>query len=92
MSVDTGGGDPNGDSTLAAICADGRYVAFIRFASDLVPGDTNGSGDVFVRDLQDRHHHAGERRHGGAAIPNGASDSAGDHRRRPLRRVRVGRE
>lgn len=33
-----------------AISADGRYVAFVSWASDLVPGDTNGVGDVFIRD------------------------------------------
>ena len=36
----------------ASLSADGRYVAFPSFASNLVPGDTNGFGDVFVRDLQ----------------------------------------
>ena len=30
--------------------ADGRYVAFISWASNQVPGDTNGADDVFVRD------------------------------------------
>jgi len=30
---------------------DGRYVAFISSASNLVPGDTNGIPDIFVRDL-----------------------------------------
>ena len=30
--------------------ADGRYVAFGSDASNLVPGDTNHAGDVFVRD------------------------------------------
>lgn len=29
---------------------DGRFVAFASLASNLVPGDTNGVGDVFVRD------------------------------------------
>ena len=33
-----------------AISADGRFVAFTSYASNLVPGDTNGAGDVFVRD------------------------------------------
>ena len=32
------------------ISADGRHVVFISFASNLVPGDTNGVYDVFVRD------------------------------------------
>ena len=34
-----------------AISADGRYVTFGSGASNLVPGDTNNSSDVFVRDL-----------------------------------------
>jgi Tol biopolymer transport system component len=38
------------DSTLAAVSADGRFVAFWSFASTLVPGDTNGAADVFVHD------------------------------------------
>src|SRR5262249_38737509 len=33
-----------------AIGADGRFVAFQSDARDLVPGDTNGMTDVFVRD------------------------------------------
>ncbi|WP_050502737.1 PD40 domain-containing protein, partial [Streptomyces monomycini] len=32
------------------ISADGRYVAFYSGATNLVPGDTNGEGDVFVHD------------------------------------------
>jgi Tol biopolymer transport system component len=34
----------------ASISADGRYVAFASAADNLVPGDTNGKADVFVRD------------------------------------------
>jgi hypothetical protein len=37
------------------ITPDGRYVAFSSYASNLVPNDTNGMGDVFVRDLQANH-------------------------------------
>jgi hypothetical protein len=33
-----------------AISGDGRYVAFVSAATNLVPGDTNGFDDVFVRD------------------------------------------
>ncbi len=33
-----------------SISGDGRYVVFESWASNLVPGDTNGRGDVFVRD------------------------------------------
>ena len=51
VSVDAGGGESSGgSSTGAAISADGRWVAFGSFAPDLVPGDTNAQGDVFVHD------------------------------------------
>jgi Tol biopolymer transport system component len=36
--------------SYAALSADGRFVAFHSKATNLVPGDTNGSEDVFVRD------------------------------------------
>jgi Tol biopolymer transport system component len=35
---------------VAKVSADGRFVAFQSQASNLVPGDTNGASDVFVRD------------------------------------------
>ncbi len=52
VSVDTTGGDPDNLSADPAISADGRYVAFASQATDLVPGDGNGSSDIFVRDRQ----------------------------------------
>jgi Tol biopolymer transport system component len=52
VSVDSTGGDPNGASFVPSISADGRYVYFDSLASDLVPGDGNGTDDVYVRDLQ----------------------------------------
>ena len=42
--------DPNNESSLPSISADGRYVAFQSIASDFVSGDTNGRSDIFVRD------------------------------------------
>ena len=39
-------------SQAPAISADGGFVAFASFASTLVPGDTNGYSDVFVKDRQ----------------------------------------
>ncbi len=45
----TGGGDER--SFGASISADGRYVAFVSEASNLVEGDTNGQADVYVRDM-----------------------------------------
>jgi len=43
-------GVKGGDSGGGSVSPDGRYVAFWSFASNLVPGDTNGLSDVFVRD------------------------------------------
>lgn len=42
----------NESSTKPVISADGRFVAFESMASNLVANDTNGSSDIFVRDLQ----------------------------------------
>lgn len=39
-------------SITSDISDNGRYVAFSSYASDLVPGDTNGTSDVFVHDRQ----------------------------------------
>ena len=52
VSVDTGGGDPNGESFFPSISGDGRYVAFASSATDLVAGDGSPVEDIFVRDLQ----------------------------------------
>ncbi len=60
VSVGLGGSEANGDSGVAvtgdfggsnvAISRDGRFIAFSSAASNLVPGDTNGTTDVFVYD------------------------------------------
>jgi Tol biopolymer transport system component len=52
VSVNTNGRSGNGFSTDPSISGDGRYVAFVSWADDLVNGDTNQAMDVFVRDLQ----------------------------------------
>ncbi len=51
VSVDSSGAQGNAASAGPEISADGRFVAFWSRATNLVPGDTNGSVDVFVRDL-----------------------------------------
>ena len=53
-SVATGGAEAHGSSFFPAISGNGRFVAFISSASDLVPGDTNGLDDAFVHDLVTR--------------------------------------
>ena len=50
VSVGSGGTQGNADSLNPSISPDGRYVAFMSDASNLVPGDTNGVSDIFVRD------------------------------------------
>lgn len=52
VSTSTSGAQANGAYTSrASISGDGRYVAFFSDASNLVPGDTNNLGDIFVRDM-----------------------------------------
>jgi Tol biopolymer transport system component len=50
ISVSSGGEQGDGSSTANWITGDGRFVAFASWASNLVPGDTNGAVDFFVRD------------------------------------------
>lgn len=45
-----GSNSGNSSSSDAAISVDGRYVAFMSYATDLDPRDTNGRTDIFVRD------------------------------------------
>jgi Tol biopolymer transport system component len=52
VSVSSAGAQADFGSTIPAISADGRYVVFESFATNLVPGDTNGLTDVFLRDRQ----------------------------------------
>jgi Tol biopolymer transport system component len=44
----------NGDIATPSLSAEGRYVAFSSLASNLVTGDTNRVGDVFVHDTVTR--------------------------------------
>ncbi|MFN8543660.1 MAG: hypothetical protein U0807_05575 [Candidatus Binatia bacterium] len=50
VNVSSSGVEANAFSTSTGISADGRFVAFDSDADNLVPGDTNGTADVFVRD------------------------------------------
>jgi Tol biopolymer transport system component len=57
VNVATGGGEANGPSSTFSgfgpvISADGRYVAFMSSATNLVANDTNAVDDVFLHDRQ----------------------------------------
>lgn len=49
-SVDSFGGQSNGDSYSPSLTPDGRFVVFLGYGSTLVANDFNGVPDVFVRD------------------------------------------
>jgi Tol biopolymer transport system component len=51
VSVDASGAQADATSDGAALSADGRFVAFRSLASNLVPGDTNATIDIFVVEL-----------------------------------------
>lgn len=46
------GSEPDGPSSDAKISSDGRYVAFVSEASNLIPGDNNGYADVFLYEVE----------------------------------------
>ncbi|MGW4942130.1 TolB family protein [Actinoplanes sp. NPDC004185] len=50
VSVSTTGAQGNDYADGPALSGNGRYVAFYASSANLVPGDTNGVEDVFVRD------------------------------------------
>jgi len=50
VSVATNGAQGDDACGHASISADGRFVAYYSYSSNLVPGDTNSSSDVFLRD------------------------------------------
>jgi Tol biopolymer transport system component len=51
-SVAWDGAQSPGGADVASISADGRYVVFVSASTNLVPNDTNGFADIFVRDRQ----------------------------------------
>lgn len=52
VSVNSAGAAGNWDSYYPSLSGDGRHVAFKSAANNLVAGDTNGYGDLFVHDRQ----------------------------------------
>jgi Tol biopolymer transport system component len=87
ISVSTGGAQGNLESISPSISADGRFVAFASHASNLVGGDTNGTFDTFLRDLENRTTErisvssSGDQANGGSApdaLGNGAISQHGE--------------
>jgi Tol biopolymer transport system component len=52
VSTDSYGNEANASSEKPRLSADGRYVAFLSSANNLVPGIANGKSNVFVKDLE----------------------------------------
>jgi Tol biopolymer transport system component len=52
VSVNDSGAEGNGSSSSPNISGDGRFIAFVSSATNLVASDTNSMGDVFLRDMQ----------------------------------------
>jgi Tol biopolymer transport system component len=52
VDVASSGGTSSGPALQPTVSANGRYVAFVSFASDLVDVVTTAAPDVFVRDMQ----------------------------------------
>jgi tricorn protease-like protein len=52
VSVASDGAAANGTSAEAALSDNGRYVAFVSDATNLVDADGNGQDDIFVHDLK----------------------------------------
>ena len=52
VSVDSAGMQGDYWAAAPAMSDDGRFVAFESASTNLVPGDTNGAADIFLRDRQ----------------------------------------
>ena len=52
ISVSSSGRQADGESTDIELSGDGSAAAFVSEADNLVPGDTNGVSDIFVRDFR----------------------------------------
>jgi Tol biopolymer transport system component len=63
----------SGDSSSPSISADGRYVAFESYASNLGPADNSTTPDVFVRDMRSGRVFLASRADGNGATANAPS-------------------
>lgn len=77
VSVAGDGAQGNDESYLQSVSANGSRVAFFSIASNLVPGDTNGTWDMFVRDVRAGTTVRADVTSEGAQAPAGVVSSAG---------------
>ncbi|MFJ4536383.1 TolB family protein [Streptomyces tibetensis] len=70
-SVAPDGTDGNAPSRGPSLSADGRRLAFVSAADNLVAGDTDGAADAFVRDLR-----TGTTRRAGGSVDGAVDDVA----------------
>ena len=75
-SVASDGTQANTSAGAPVLSADGRLIAFSSNASNLVGGDTNGAGDVFVRDRETGQTTRVSLASGGAQANNGSSTTS----------------
>lgn len=68
VSVNSAGNQANGGSSSPAISSDGRFVAFVSSARNLVRNDINGRMDAFVPRPLEGDHRAGEREQFGRSV------------------------
>jgi Tol biopolymer transport system component len=87
VSLSSSGQPANFDCDWSSVSADGRYVAFNSYATNLVTGDNNGTWDVFVRDRQLATTTLVNVNQAGS-VPRGGCVPHFDLGRRPLRRLR----
>ncbi len=80
VSVDSSGVEGNGGSSRPSTSADGRYIAFESYASNLIAGDSNNSHDIFVHDritgntTRVSHNTDGTQANGNSVIPSLSAD------------------
>ena len=72
VSLSSSGGEGDTTSDTASISANGRYVVFRSFATNLVAGDTNVLFDIFVHDRT-----TGETSRVSVSSSGGEADAAG---------------
>ncbi len=91
VSVSTSGKQANKGSWDCTLSRDGRIVAFQSEASNLVPADTNGVADIFVRDRDSGITERVSVNDAGEEANNNSWDISVNERR-PLRGVHLGRD